>query len=162
MNSVLNRRSVLALSSGALIASRAAWPQVAQPGDSTMPKSIDSNCAAYLDAWSRKDLDGIAVHLHPDVHFKGPMQELNGRDAVLASSRRIFPLLERLEVRARFVSGDRAMFAYDFVCRDPIGVCRTAELVGFQDGLIRNIELFFDARPFEAMQRAQADRATPK
>jgi hypothetical protein len=54
------------------------------------------------------------------------------------------------------------MFAYDFVCRDPIGVCRTAELVRFQDGLIRDIELFFDARPFEAMQRTQADRATPK
>jgi hypothetical protein len=90
------------------------------------------------------------------------MQELNGREAVLASSKRIFSLLERLEVRGRFVSADRAMFAYDFVCRDPIGVCRTAELVRFQDGLIRDIELFFDARPFEAMQRTQADRATPK
>jgi hypothetical protein len=59
-------------------------------------------------------------------------------------------------------SGDRAMFAYDFICRDPIGVCRTAELVRFQDGLIRDIELFFDARPFEAMQRAQAASAAPK
>jgi hypothetical protein len=161
MNSYLNRRSVLVLT-GTLIASRTAWPQIAQPGESTVPKSIESNCAAYLDAWSRKDLDGIAVHLHPDVHFKGPMQELNGREAVLASSKRIFPLLERLEVRAQLISDDRAMFAYDFVCRDPIGVCRTAELVRFQDGLIRDIELFFDARPFEAMQRAQADRATPK
>ena len=47
-----------------------------------MLKSIESNCAAYLDAWSRKDLDGIAIHLHPDVHFKGPMQELNGREAI--------------------------------------------------------------------------------
>jgi hypothetical protein len=162
MNSLLNRRCVLALASGALVASRVAWPKVAQPGDSTVPKSIDSSCAAYLEAWSHKDLDGIAIHLHPDVHFKGPMQELNGREAVLASSKRIFSLLERLEVRGRFVSGERAMFAYDFVCRDPIGVCRTAELVRFQDGLIRDIELFFDARPFEAMQRTQADRVTPK
>jgi hypothetical protein len=162
MNSLLNRRSVLAFAGGALFASRSAWPQISQPGELTMSKSIDSNCAAYLDAWSRKDIDGIAVHLHPDVHFKGPMQELNGREAVLASAKRIFPLLERLEVRARFVSGDRAMFAYDFVCRDPVGVCRTAELVRFQDRSIRDIELFFDARPFEAMQRAQADRAVPK
>ena len=127
-----------------------------------MPKSIESECASYLDAWSRKDIDGIAVHLHPDVHFKGPMQELNGREAVLASSKRMFPLLDRLDVRAQFVAGDRAMFVYDFVCRDPIGVCRTAELVRFQDGLIRDIELFFDARPFEAIQRAQAASAAPK
>jgi hypothetical protein len=39
-----------------------------------MLKSIESNCTSYLDAWSRKDLDGIAIHLHPDAHFKGPMQ----------------------------------------------------------------------------------------
>ena len=126
-----------------------------------MSKSIEPSCTDYLNAWSRKDLDGIAVHLHPEVHFKGPMQELNGRDAVLASSKRIFPPLERLNVRAQFVSGERAVFAYDFVCREPIGVCRTAELVHFQDGLIRDIELFFDARPFEAMQRAR-DAAAPK
>jgi hypothetical protein len=126
-----------------------------------MSKSIESNCTDYLNAWSRKDLDGIAARLHAEVHFKGPMQELNGRDAVLAASKQIFPLLERLDVRAQFVSGERAMFAYDFVCREPIGVCRTAELVHFQDGLIRDIELFFDARPFEAMQRARA-AAAPK
>jgi hypothetical protein len=162
MNSALNRRYVLALTGGALLTSRAAWPGTAPMGDSNMIKSIDSNCAAYLDAWSRKDLDGIAIHLHPDVHFKGPMQELNGREAILVSSKRVFPLLERLDVRGKFVSGDRAMFAYDFVCHDPIGVCRTAELVRFQDGLIRDIELFFDARPFEAMQRAQAAGAVLK
>jgi hypothetical protein len=80
------------------------------------------------------------------------------RDKVLASAARVFPLLERLETRAQFVSRDRAMFAYDFICREPIGVCLTAELVRFQDGLIRDIELFFDARPFEAFQRAQAQR----
>jgi hypothetical protein len=162
MNSLLSRRSVLALAGGALVTSRAAWPDSVQRGDSKMLKSIESNCAAYLDAGSSKDLDGIAVHLHPDVHFKGPMQELSGRDAILASSKRVFPLLERLDVRGKFVSGDRAMFAYDFVCREPIGACRTAELVRFQDGLIRDIELFFDARPFEAMQRAQAASAVQK
>ena len=121
-----------------------------------MTGARESDCIAYLDAWSRKDLEGIAARLHPQVHFKGPQQELNGREAVLEATRRIFPLLEGFEVRARFVSGDRAMFAYDFICREPIGVCRTAELVRFEDGLIRETELFFDARPFEAMQRAQA------
>jgi len=125
-----------------------------------MSSARESDCLAYLDAWSRKDIDGIAALLHPQVHFKGPMQELNGREAVVEATRRIFPLLERLKVRARFISGDRAMFAYDFVCREPVGVCRTAELVLFENGLIRDTELFFDARPFEALQRAQAARGT--
>jgi len=127
-----------------------------------MPKSIESSCTSYLDAWSRKDLEGIAALLHPNVHFVGPMQELNGREAVLTSAARIFPLLERLEIRAQCISGETAMFAYDFVCHKPIGICRTAEMVRFEDGLIRETELFFDARPFEAMQKAQADQAAQK
>jgi hypothetical protein len=125
-----------------------------------MSTTTESACAAYLAAWARKDLDGIAERLHQDVHFKGPMQELQGRDEVLAASKRVFSLLERFEVRAQFLGDDRAMFAYDFVCREPIGVCPTAELVRFEDGLIRDIALFFDARPFEALQR-ERNRAAP-
>ena len=90
------------------------------------------------------------------------MQELNGRDAVLASAKRIFPILERMDIRGQFGGGDRAVFVYDFICRQPIGVCRTAELVRFEDGLVRDTELFFDARPFEAMQRAQAAGSAAK
>ncbi len=118
-----------------------------------MSTSIEATCAAYLDAWARKDVGAIAACLHADVHLRGPMQELFGRDHVLDSATRILPLLERFEMRAQFVSKDVAMFAYDFVCREPIGACRTAELIRFDGELIRDIELFFDARPFEALQR---------
>ena len=155
MNAHLDSRSLIALAAGATLATRSAWAQMLSRGTKS---SIEAVCSAYLDAWTRKDLQGIAACLHPDVHFKGPMQELNGRDDVLASAQRIFLLLERFETRARFVSRDRAMFAYDFVCGDPIGVCPTAELVRFEDGLVRDIQLFFDARPFEAFQRAQLPR----
>jgi hypothetical protein len=162
MNMHLNRRSLLLLAGGSLALADSVWSNLAQSGEPIMSSRNEANGAAYLDAWSRKDLQGIGVHLHPSVHFKGPMQELNGRDAVLDSAERIFPLLERLDIRAQFFTGERAMFAYDFICRAPIGVCRTAELVRFDSGLIRDIELFFDARPFEAMQRAGADKAPPK
>ena len=45
------------------------------------------------------------------------------------------------------------MIAYDFLCSAPIGNCRTAELVTLEDGLIRDVELFYDARPFELLTR---------
>lgn len=122
---------------------------------------IAKAATAYLDAWTRKDLDGIGAHLHPQVHFKAPMQELTGREQVLAAAARMFPLLERLDMRAQFFSADAAMVCYDFVCREPIGVSRTAEWMRFDGMLIREIELFFDARPFEALQRAAAQRAAP-
>jgi hypothetical protein len=110
---------------------------------------------AYLQAWDKKDLEAIAKYLHPEIHFVGPMTEVTGKEKFLQSAKRMFPILKALKVRSKFASGDQAMFAYAFVCENPIGVCRTAELMTFQDGLISKIELFFDARPFEKLMQSQ-------
>ena len=48
--------------------------------------------------------------------------------------------------------------SYDFVCVEPIGVCRTSELITVKEGFIGDVELFFDARPvekFAGMKAAQ-------
>lgn len=127
-----------------------------------MSTSIGSLCSAYLDAWSRKNLEDVAALVHPDVSFRAPMQELHGRAAYIEATRRVFTLLERMDIRAQFISGDRAVLIYDFVCSEPIGVSRTAEMVRFHEGLLRETELFFDARPFEALQRAMANRGVAK
>ncbi len=110
---------------------------------------------AYLKAWDNKDLEEIAKYLHPEVHFIGPMVETSGKERVLQSAKRMFGLLKELQVRSKFASGDQAIFTYDFICADPIGVCRTAELMTFKDDLISRIELFFDARPFEKLMQLQ-------
>ena len=127
-----------------------------------MSTSIESRRASYLAAWSRKDIDSIAALVHPKVRFKAPMQEFEGRDAYIAATARAFQLLKRLDVRAQFASGARAVLIYDFVCLPPIDVSRTAEMIHFEDGLIRETELFFDARPFEAMQKALSNKTSPQ
>jgi hypothetical protein len=113
-------------------------------------------CADYLDAWARKDLDAIGARIYHDVVFKSPTASTTGRAAYLAATARFLTMVEQVVVRGRFVSGDRAMFAYDFVCHAPVGVCPTAELIRVEDGLVRESEIFFDARPFEALARARA------
>ena len=119
-------------------------------------ETIEAICRSYLEAWARKDISGIEAALHPNVQFKAPMQELHGREAVVAATARMLPRLIAFDHVEQFIAGDCAMFTYDFVCIDPIGLCRTAERVRIVDGLVRDIELFFDARPFEAMQKAMA------
>jgi hypothetical protein len=109
---------------------------------------------SYMAAWQEKDIREIARHLHPEVHFKGPMAEVTGREAVVGSAQRMFPILKEINIRSKFASGNQAIFTYDFVCADPVGTCRTAELMTFEDGQIKSIELFFDARPFEKLARA--------
>jgi ketosteroid isomerase-like protein len=159
---MLTRRSLLFMGGAAITATASAWPQLSKAGTTTMSTTIESCCASYLDAWSRKDLEGVAALIHPNVHFKAPMQEFEGRDAYIAATARVFPLLKRLDVRAQFVSGTRAVLIYDFVCLPPIDVSRTAEMIRFEDGRIRETELFFDARPFEAMQKAMVNKTSPQ
>ncbi len=116
---------------------------------------------AYLQAWNNKDLSAIASHLHPDVRFLGPAASTSGKEAVMEAAKRMFPLLQSLKVQSKFASGDQAIFTYEFICAEPINVCRTAELMTFKDGLIIGIELFFDARPFEKLAQAQKQKAQP-
>jgi ketosteroid isomerase-like protein len=110
---------------------------------------------AYLDAWKQQDVAKMLVMLHPQVTFKGPMAETVGRDAFINAVRGMIPMLKDVVVRHLMVDGDQAIAVYDFICAAPVGVCRTAELISFADGLIRSSEVFFDARPFEAMMKAR-------
>jgi hypothetical protein len=103
----------------------------------------------YLAAWKRKDAGGIARLVHPDVRLKSPIAELAGREPFLTMCRKIFPQLEDVVVRATFATETQAMIAYDFVMKAPLGLTRTANLMTFDGDLIRSVELFFDARPFE-------------
>jgi hypothetical protein len=112
--------------------------------------------AAYLDAWSRKDAAALERAVHADVTFRSPTATTTGRAAYVAAATRVFPLLESLAVRATFLDGERAMVAYDFVCRAPIGRSPTAELLRFEGDQVRESEVFFDARPFEAFVRARS------
>ena len=102
----------------------------------------------YLDSWRAKDLSSMAQCLHPDVHFVGPTLRTEGREAFLRAAGGMFPLLVDHVVREMIIERDRAVAIYDFYCRPPIGCCRTAELIGFADGSIRSVEVFFDAQPF--------------
>jgi len=123
---------------------------------STLTASTLEVTHEYLAAWQRKDADAIAAHVHTHVHFKGPMTELQGREPFIAACKRMFPMLKEYRVRSVAATEDRAIFVYDFVCVEPIGLCRTAELITVKDGLIRDVELFFDARPFEKLASVKA------
>ena len=107
------------------------------------------SAVAYYKAMADKDLTGMARHLHPDIRVVTPMEELAGQKAVLEAAKRLLPLIDGIEVHAKFGSEEQAMLTYDMDFVPPIGVCRAAALMTFQDGLIVRNEIFFDARPFD-------------
>jgi ketosteroid isomerase-like protein len=116
-----------------------------------MTASIESGidkAVAYYQAMNRKDLTEMGRHLHPDIHLVTPMENLTGRQSVLDAAQRLLPAIKNIEVRAHFGHDNQAMLVYDMDFGEPLGVCRTAALITFKDGLIVRNELFFDARPF--------------
>lgn len=102
----------------------------------------------YYIALGKKDIETIKKMLHSEVEFAGPLAKLKGKDAVAESVQKFGAFLKSLKIRVAAGTGDQAMAFYDVDCPDPIGMISAAALMTFKDGLITNIELFYDARPF--------------
>ena len=104
---------------------------------------------SYYNAMLTKDFEKMAGYLHNNVHFIGPLAEMNGKDNVVAAAKNFGGMLHDIQIRSRFTAGNQIMFAYDMVVPAPIGKFRAAVLMEFTDGFISKIELFYDASPFQ-------------
>ena len=103
----------------------------------------------YYNSMLAKDFDKMAGYLYNDVHFIGPLAEMHGKDAVVTAAKNFGGILQDIQIRSRFSSGNQIMFAYDMIVPEPIGTFRAAVLMEFTNRLISKIELFYDASPFE-------------
>jgi hypothetical protein len=108
-----------------------------------------ASAVAYYEAMADKDIPGMARYLHADVQLVTPMEELRGKEAVAGAAKQLLNLVKSIKVHAKSASEEQAMLTYDMSVAEPLGVCRTAALMTFKDGLIVRDELFFDASPFK-------------
>jgi SnoaL-like domain len=61
-----------------------------------------ASAVAYYKAMADQDLTGMAQYLHPDVRLVSPMEELTGKEAVLAAVKPLVNLIESIKVHAKF------------------------------------------------------------
>lgn len=104
---------------------------------------------SYYNAMLAKDFDKMANYLHDNAHFIGPLAEMHGKDAVVTAAKNFGSILQDIQIRSRFSSGNQIMFAYDMVAPKPIGKFRASVLMEFTGQRISKIELFYDASPFQ-------------
>lgn len=104
---------------------------------------------SYYNAMLTKDFEKMASYLHDNVHFIGPLAEMQGKEPIVTAAKNFGGILQDIQIRSRFASHDQIMFAYDMVVPLPIGKFRAAVLMEFTDQLISKIELFYDASPFQ-------------
>ena len=118
----------------------------------TTNSEIDNNLKSaenYYNAMLAKDFDKMTSYLHNEVHFIGPLAEMHGKEAVVSAAKNFGGILQDIQIRSRFSSGNQIMFVYNMIVPAPIGKFRAAVLMEFTDQLISKIELFYDASPFE-------------
>jgi hypothetical protein len=104
--------------------------------------------AAYLNALDQKDIPKITSLVDPDIHFKMPVAEVFNRDDFLKAVRRMLANSGGVHIVTKFASGNQAVFIYEVNFNEPIGPMKTASLMTFAGDKIKEIEVFFDARPF--------------
>ena len=117
-----------------------------------MSHSNIATATAYYAAIEEKNVGSIAQLLHSDVEFIGPLEKLKGKDHVLEAVKGFSDHLNSLTIRAKFGADDRVMFTYDVDFPAPVGTVRGAVLMTFQNGLISQIELFYDSSPIGKMK----------
>jgi ketosteroid isomerase-like protein len=104
----------------------------------------------YYTTVGEKNIAALEKFLHPDVEFVGPLAKMTGREKVLEATRKFAILFRTLKIRSRFSAGNQAVVIYDLEFPEPIGSISSASLMTFEEGAIVKIELFYDARPFDA------------
>jgi len=109
----------------------------------------------YLAAVSDHDIEALGKNLHPQLHFKAAMCELDGRQNFLDHTEKFFPSIKGLDIRAKFSSACQTFFLYDLYFYNAMSMSRTANLMTFEGGLIKEIELVYDPRPFEHFFKAK-------
>jgi hypothetical protein len=113
-----------------------------------MSKTNIEIAETFYTLMGKKDIGSLEQYVHPDIHFIAPLGEAKGNEAYLEKTKFFMDILKTLSIRSIFESGDQVMFAYNVDFPEPFGVVRSAALMTFDEGLIKKVELFYDARPF--------------
>jgi len=119
------------------------------------PKAV---ALAYIEGCSKKDFDGVAELLAPDIRFEGPGNAVTGATPYLAVLRRIGSVWVRSDVRKVFVDGSDVCVIYDLVTDTSAGAVPIVEWLRVDGGRIAAVHLFFDRVSFKPASEEMARR----
>lgn len=106
---------------------------------------------AYYKALDQKDIPRISSLVDPALKFKMPIGEYSNRNDFLSAVQRMLRKSRGVRVKSKFASGNHGMFIYEIQFNDPVGKVKAASLMTVEGGTIKEIEVFFDSRPFEKL-----------
>ena len=105
----------------------------------------------YFDHWSKKEYQASAKYLDDNLSFKGPIDTFTNSKDYLQAISRLAQIVVEVRKKRTFIDGNDACFVYDLVTSTPAGTVPCAEWIRVEQGKVKSIQVFFDARPFAAM-----------
>jgi hypothetical protein len=114
-------------------------------------ESASEPAMKYFDHWSKKEYQASAKYLDENLSFKGPIDTFNNSKDYLKALDRLAPIVVDVKKKRTFVDGKDACFLYDLVTSTSAGTVPCAEWIHSDNGKVKSIQVFFDARPFAAM-----------
>lgn len=101
---------------------------------------------AYYTALGEKNIEAVKECLHPDIQFTDPQETVIGREAVLNAAKGFTSIFKSLTIVAKFGSEDQAVIVYEVEIPGLAKKLQAASLLSFREGLISQIELFYDSK----------------
>ena len=112
----------------------------------------------YYQAYERHDPDWVAARLAPGFTFTSPFDEQIDRDAYFARCWPKEPLHQKFDFVTVTQDGERVTVVYQATLRRPNAVhpdmtFRNAEMMSFENGLLKAVEVFFGDPPNNLTRR---------
>ncbi|HLQ25967.1 MAG TPA: nuclear transport factor 2 family protein [Acidiferrobacterales bacterium] len=101
----------------------------------------------YHAAWAGHDLATVRSLLHDNVDFKGPIDTFNKADDLVASLKKLDPMVKEVKTQKEFVDGAEVCSIFDLVTVTGL-TAPIAEWFRVEGGKIVKMRVIFDARPF--------------
>lgn len=104
---------------------------------------------AYYLAMASGDTDEMGSYLQVDVKYFDPLWPLEGKDQVMKAAKNLSAAVDKINVGAKFSLNDQVMLVHELIFKvtsnpETEKPLNTAVLMTFGDGLIKQIELFYD------------------
>lgn len=99
----------------------------------------------YIDAFSRRDIDGVAALLHEEAALEDPVvNRIEGKAGVVKAVQGVFASCEKLDFSAKNIFVDGATTLIEFRLVLDATVLEGVDIIDWQDGRIRELRAYLD------------------
>ncbi|HTT15585.1 MAG TPA: nuclear transport factor 2 family protein [Thermoplasmata archaeon] len=105
---------------------------------------------SYQAAMGKGDWKNARAHLRDDLEFRGPLDSFHTADEYLAALQRLYPMVEKVDVKRIFAEGDDVAVLCDLHFKPPMPTMYVVEWYSVTGEKISRVQVVFDPRPMAA------------